>query len=504
MNTERMNRAALATTIMLFALTAQTGALAADKPSDVDDTRPPSVLEPASTPLTADIPTLVGAMKAGGMLVRLESFLELRDGNIRAQVSFQNPSPDAEATLTLKPRTSDARSIARLVNRDGAQYRLVEVSQVGDAQMSSDWTSVPPGGSAFLTATFAPDGAERGVQPFSLSLPVRTAWRRDDKEIKGDSLVEVNFRGLRRKTPATVQRSVERVEAVAKEPNTLVQQASLPVPVPKPASATALTTAGFQDDLAPMVANLEAARPDARRYLFAVGVNAYDDAPDVPFADRSAQLMADLLRKRYGVPEDNVTLITGEEATGLKMLGRLNSLLQRLTPGDTVYFYYAGHGLAGRDGKAVYIVPKDAVPGAYEVEMLSLESLIQRFENSAATRVVAFIDTCFSGRVSREQSLFPGVGPLVPSPVRAATVERTSKVALFLAGQAHQFANAYPERGHRLFSYYLMRGLLDDSADTQDLNAYVAREVRRVSSKRGAEYVQEPRFEGAARVFSDS
>src|SRR5208283_2129042 len=97
---------------------------------------------------------------------------------------------------------------------------------------------------------------------------------------------------------------------------------------------------------------------------------------------------------------------------GTKMTGRINSLIQRLTPGDTVFFYYAGHGLSSRDGSEVYVVPKDAVPGAYEVEALSLGSLLHRFESSPASRVIAFLDTCFSGRVSRDKSLFPGTAPL--------------------------------------------------------------------------------------------
>jgi len=141
------------------------------------------------------------------------------------------------------------------------------------------------------------------------------------------------------------------------------------------------------------------------------------------------------------------------------------------------------------------------VPGAYEVEMLSLASLLRRFESSAATRVVAFLDTCFSGRVGKNESLFPGAAPLVPTPLPASTVP-AGKTTLFLAGNAYQFANDYPERGHRLFSYFLMRGLLHGRDSAADLNAYVAKEVRRVSAKRGAEFVQEPQFQGAARSLA--
>jgi len=94
--------------------------------------------------------------------------------------------------------------------------------------------------------------------------------------------------------------------------------------------------------------------------------------------------------------------------------------------------------------------------------------------------------------------LFPGAAPLVPSPLPATPAGATGKTTVFLAGQSYQFANDYPEHGYRLFSYFLMRGLLDGADDANALQSYVTREVRRVSAKRGAEYVQEPQLQGAA------
>ncbi|MGE3335321.1 MAG: caspase domain-containing protein [Rhodospirillaceae bacterium] len=438
---------------------------------------------------TLNLPPAAGVLKVGNMVVRLDRFTELRDGKVQAEMSFYNLDREAAAYFVLNAKNTDAS----LHNGDGAPYRLLGVSQFADTQSESGWTTVAPGGSAALTATFDAEDIQHGVQPFALRIPMRLKWRSADAQLARVRSFDVNFGGLRRQSelaraemaliPDPVP--VEHVEAMALQP----------LKSPPPLQAH---TSKFNDDLAPQVAALPTARADGRRYLFAIGVNAYDDAPSVPFADRSAQLMTDLLRKRYGVPEENITLITGDDATGLKILGRLNSLVQRLTPGDTVFFYYAGHGLSGRDGKAVYVVPKDAVPGAYEVEMLSLSSLLGRFESSPAARIVAFLDTCFSGRVSGDKSLFPGVAPLVPTEVSAADVQSKGKVTLFLAGQANQFANDYPERGHRLFSYFLIKGLLRGSDNATEIHAAAAREVRRISAKRGAEFLQEPRLEGAA------
>lgn len=429
------------------------------------------------------------AMRVGGLLVRLEEFIEMRDGRIQAQMSFHNPSDSAPASLALTrqdsdpiagmiAQASDPKSVLRLKNAQGAEYRLIEMSRMGDVQGGSDWISVGPGGSAILTATFDPNGAARGAQPFALTVPVRL------QQAERSNVFQVNFGGLRRGTAEPARE----VMAPAAAP---IAPVSLLPPAP------AVAKAQFDDDLAPLIARMPAARPDPKRYLFAVGVEQYDDAPAVPFAERTAKSMASLLGKRYGIPDENVTLITGADATGMKILGRLNSLTQRLNSGDTVYFYYTGHGLSGRDGSNVFMVPKDAVPGAYEVEMLSLGALLKRFENSKASRVVAFLDTCFSGRINQRESLFPGAAPLVPSPLPTTPAGTSGKTTLFLAGQSFQFANDYPERGYRLFSYFLMRGLLDGTDDAEALESYVTREVRRVSAKRGAEYVQEPQLHGA-------
>lgn len=429
-----------------------------------------------------NLPAAAGSLKVGNMVVRLERFTELRDGKVQAEMSFYNLDQEASASFVLNAKNTDAS----LRNGDGAAYRLLGVSQFADMQSESGWTTVGPGASAAVTATFSAEDLRQGVQPFALRIPMRLKWRSHDAQLARVRAFDVNFGGLRRPSELMLvpdAAPVERVQAMSLQP----------LKAPPPLQTR---TAAFDDDLAPQVAALPAARADGRRYLFAVGVNEYDDAPSVPFADRSAQLMTELLKKRYGVPDENITLITGDDATGLKILGRLNSFVQRLTPGDTVFFYYAGHGLSGRDGKAVYVVPKDAVPGAYEVEMLSLSSLMGRFESSPASRVVAFLDTCFSGRVGGDKSLFPGVAPLVPTEVSAPAMQSKGKVTMFLAGQANQFANDYPERGHRLFSYFLIRGLLRGSDNATEVHAAAAREVRRISAKRGAEFLQEPRLEG--------
>lgn len=460
-----------------------------------------------STPAPLDVRPAAGVMRVGGMLVRLDDFLELRDGSVQAHMSFHNLGAKSPASFAVpKTASGDSKTVVRLRNAEGAEYRLADLSEFGDASSGTGWVSVPPGESAFLTATFAPDGAARGMQPFALTMPVRMAWHPDDGADERTRAFEISFGGLRR-AGADEERRMPAIPAapVALLPEPPKAVTSVQEPPPQVMASLPPATAPapkFIDDLAPLIAGLRPTKPDSHRYLFAVGVEQYDDAPSVPFAERSARAMTDLLRKRYGVPEENATLVTGADATGMKILGRLNSFIQRLTPGDTVYFYYTGHGVAARDGSNVYLMSKDTVPGAYEVEMLSLKSLLQRLDKSNATRVVAFLDTCFSGRVGQRDSLFPGAAPLVPEPLPTNTLSAMTKTTLFLAGQSYQLANDYPEHGYRLFSYFLMRGILQGHDDPAALEAFVAPEVRRVSARRGAEFVQEPQLVGAKQTLA--
>ena len=130
-------------------------------------------------------------MAVGGMTVRLEEFVEMRDGSIRAQISFRNPDAVNTVTLAMNARMLEGRAeyasygqepALHLVNAQGSVYRLTEMSRIGDTQSNDEWIAVPPGGSTFMSAVFTPEGARRGEQPFTLAVPLRMQWRADTGE----------------------------------------------------------------------------------------------------------------------------------------------------------------------------------------------------------------------------------------------------------------------------------------------------------------------------------
>jgi hypothetical protein len=250
---------------------------------------------------------------------------------------------------------------------------------------------------------------------------------------------------------------------------------------------------GGPDDLGPRLAKVSTP-PDAHRYAFGVGVSRYDTVAAVPFADRAAGLFGRLATARLGVPSTNLTMLTDGKATGTALKGRFKSLLNRLQSGDTVYVYYAGHGLPGKNGKDTYLVPSDVVEGSYEDPDLRLAKLYSDLEATRAGRIVVVLDSCFSGKTGPTDILFKGVASIQISPTGPSIdPERTT---LLLASGGDQFANAYGDRSNRLFSYWLIKGLLERPDDLKGAFTQAHREVDRQSRTLGPEYTQTPLMVG--------
>ena len=244
--------------------------------------------------------------------------------------------------------------------------------------------------------------------------------------------------------------------------------------------------------IARAVAAMPAAETNARTWLLAIGVEDYKEAPDVPYADNSLELVSAALAKRFGIPEANRVVLQGEEATGTFIRGKIRNTLRLLGPEDTLYFYYSGHGMPGRNGEQLYLAPRDIVVSAFEDEDFAFANLLGEIQQARVGKVLAFLDTCFSGKAKADELVFPGVAPIMVS----AEQELPDKMTVFYAASGAQFANSYDDKGHRLFSYFLAQGLADGLGTVEDLGRYVSANVAEQARAKGAIYEQVPFVDG--------
>jgi len=260
-----------------------------------------------------------------------------------------------------------------------------------------------------------------------------------------------------------------------------------------------------------LVAEYPTASPDESKWLFVVGIENYQSTDKINFAKRSAELFIETAMKTQGIPAHNVYFITDD---GKTQLDRIKNRTYRASAGsfsdqfryltrdikqdDTIYFYYNGHGVpVTQDNNAPYLMARDMTADFLADEkFFKADNIYQSLAKSRAGQVFVFMDSCFTG-VTDGRSVFGGnkaATRLAPKKVRLTT----SNIAILTAGTDKQYSNAYTAKGHRLFSYYLIKSFLNKHKTIKGLFTEVANNTSKVSRQLGGEHLQTPVLIGNA------
>ena len=70
------------------------------------------------------------------------------------------------------------------------------------------------------------------------------------------------------------------------------------------------------------------------------------------------------------------------------------------------------------------------------------------------------------------------------------------KMVVMTAGKNNQFSNMYRDKGHRLFSYFLMKEIIKGEKNIDILHSVIKTEVYRKSNQFGDNYRQIPQIDG--------
>jgi hypothetical protein len=215
-------------------------------------------------------------------------------------------------------------------------------------------------------------------------------------------------------------------------------------------------------------------------FAVVVGVDGYKNLPHADFAENDAREMSSALIA-LGVPEENIVTLMGARAGLAEITKYVEEWLpRRISPDSRVFFYFSGHGAPDvKDGSA-YLMPWDADATFVKSTGIPLTRLYASLGDLPARQVIAMIDSCFSGAGGRSV-VSAGLRPLVSVRMPASV---PSKISVLTASENEEVAGSLPERGHGLFSYYLLQGL-DGAADGTGtghvtlgaLHAYVRKHV---------------------------
>jgi len=203
----------------------------------------------------------------------------------------------------------------------------------------------------------------------------------------------------------------------------------------------------------------------------------YKKVAKVPCALNDGRAFRRYCENVLGIPSENIHYV--EDATLGNMTAELNWAMRVAVAyeGDArLIFYYAGHGIPNEKDGASYLLPVD-VAGNDISAAYSLKSLYKTLGQLNAKSVTLFMDACFSGTKR-------GAGMLVAARGVALKVKEEAPVGnmvVFSAAQGDETAYPYAEKGHGLFTYFLLKKLKETKGNVElgALGDYLRKEVSR-------------------------
>jgi len=221
-------------------------------------------------------------------------------------------------------------------------------------------------------------------------------------------------------------------------------------------------------------------RNNDKTFAVIISNENYRRMEKVPYALNDGEIFALYCLRTLGIPAANIIHIS--DATSGMMREALDDLsMARRITGDEmkVIFYYSGHGAPDEQTREGYLVPVDA-SRINENVCLPMSELYGLLAGLDASSVTVFLDACFSGGERSGGTLMAANGERAVL-VKPKLSQLTGKVVVFSATDADQTALPYADKGHGMFTYYLLRKLRDTkgNASLAELEAYLRDKVKK-------------------------
>ncbi|MDE6548928.1 MAG: leucine-rich repeat protein [Muribaculaceae bacterium] len=207
----------------------------------------------------------------------------------------------------------------------------------------------------------------------------------------------------------------------------------------------------------------------------------YGKLANVPFAINDGEAFARYCHRTLGIPEKNVLLYKDASYGSMReAFGDLRLINDFAGDDMKVIVYYAGHGAPDDATLDPYLIPVDA--GRINKDVcIPLASIYQELGSMKLQSAIVFLDACFSGGTRENKMVMADARAIARVPKKQGL---TGKVAVLSATSDEQTALPYHDKGHGMFTYYLLKRLQETKGNVtlSDLKEYITKEVSRNSS----------------------
>lgn len=213
-------------------------------------------------------------------------------------------------------------------------------------------------------------------------------------------------------------------------------------------------------------------------YTFALIIanENYGKLANVPYAINDGNAFALYCRRTLGIPEKNILMYQDASYGSMREAFSDLRMINEVAGEDMkVIFYYAGHGAPDDATLDPYLIPVDA--GRINKDVcVPLASIYQELGAMNLKSAMVFLDACFSGGTREDKMVVADARAIARVPKKQGL---SGKVAVLSATSEAQTAMPYHEKGHGIFTYYLLKRLQETKGDITlaDLKEYVTKQV---------------------------
>lgn len=211
-----------------------------------------------------------------------------------------------------------------------------------------------------------------------------------------------------------------------------------------------------------------------KRYAIILASESYSNYIDTDYCYSDAELLREILEGYCDYQKDDIyldNLFTGlDTSTPNEIHNKIIDILNKAEGGDTILFYYAGHGIV--TNKKAYLVLPDTDPCDLENTALDIDELKRMFCKPSIA-VFWIFDACHSGEGKRDGDCSEFY----------TYVSKNTTIATLAACSSDECSYVYKEREQGVFTYYLCKGVRNTSINKdiflEELKIYVSEKVER-------------------------
>jgi|GEM_PF-5414279 len=152
-------------------------------------------------------------------------------------------------------------------------------------------------------------------------------------------------------------------------------------------------------------------------YALVVGVQRYDQVSALRGPERDMRYVFGLLQEKLAVPRDHIIPLLDGSATYQRLIEGFETLIEKVGPGDTAFFYFSGHGARCKSAPEFQHLSGDG----YDETLVCVDSRIDNTPDLSdkelawfASRItqkggecVFLLDCCHAGGITRSHGM-PG------------------------------------------------------------------------------------------------